>query len=801
MLWSIVVAISDLAYFVNNEDALQRISETLREHRSCAIIGGTCMGKTSILKYIQTLITQSTYNDRYGFKDIEHLVIPIYFEFNPNIELNLLSLYKHLISIMQEQIRELLKNSSAVTNRRVIENLSFQPVLAKQKALHHPDDIRDSFISDLRSVRNALLLLDPNKDIKLLLLVDNLYRWGTYELQQEVFRHLLHLLHSSYGTEFPFGTLNCILTCSESPINFFVGTHQEMAMSNPFESIFLTVFGQSSIADMVDSELKLNPHERPNWHKEVVEEVFSISGGHPYLAQRSIRRICVMINKIHHNTLSLTQIFEQNERQLRDDLKIIYRWVDEQIKKGTLIQEVFEALCQNSQSLSSSEILNLISSSNKGLTKFQIEEVLDSLKTFGAIAYNSATNKYKISGKYCCELLTSVSKEQMEKTMPAQQTLNRNDLYRLRTIIDSHPIWRYKSPVQRKAILDMAGLPSEITNNLPLDGTNTDTIMLLNQLMNFGQVQNRPNYTALGTWIDHILNESSEIEGTLFLANLIFYYNLIKDQNYLRQVEAKYGLFSTFPTTNRTSLGWTSTGIPQTQWQDERNAAVLEKVWRERAAFLDVVFLEKGLQAARSVCCIEKTDGSAIGTGFLIAPNLVLTNHHVLPNDAILTNSQVRLGFRLDISGQLQRGSTHRIKRQIQFSPVDNLDYILIELEDSPGNYPEVGYLKPSVKVAKVDAPLYIIQHPEGKPQKVVLQENWITYLALDHRRIQYLTNTEYGSSGAPAFDDNWDLVAIHHSRAPVPQINPDMNIEGNEGIPLIAILPEIRNHLPYSVD
>ena len=52
--------------------------------------------------------------------------------------------------------------------------------------------------------------------------------------------------------------------------------------------------------------------------------------------------------------------------------------------------------------------------------------------------------------------------------------------------------------------------------------------------------------------------------------------------------------------------------------------------------------------------------------------------------------------------------------------------------------------------------------------------------------RVQYRTNTLGGSSGAPCFNKDWELVAMHHSGDP--NFAPLHHPEFNEGIPLAAI-------------
>jgi hypothetical protein len=78
-----------------------------------------------------------------------------------------------------------------------------------------------------------------------------------------------------------------------------------------------------------------------------------------------------------------------------------------------------------------------------------------------------------------------------------------------------------------------------------------------------------------------------------------------------------------------------------------------------------------------------------------------------------------------------------------------------------------------------------IIQHPMGGLKQVCLTDNKVA--AVFGNLVQYSTDTEPGSSGSPVFDQNWQIVALHHRGG---------NLEGpdgtkyfsNEGISIAAV-------------
>ncbi|MGK7883600.1 MAG: hypothetical protein AB4057_03120 [Crocosphaera sp.] len=67
-----------------------------------------------------------------------------------------------------------------------------------------------------------------------------------------------------------------------------------------------------------------------------------------------------------------------------------------------------------------------------------------------------------------------------------------------------------------------------------------------------------------------------------------------------------------------------------THWQSkETPVSIFEKIIGENT-LRPIAFLAQGLKVARSVAYIRDSKGS--GTGFLIAPDLILTNNHVISN-------------------------------------------------------------------------------------------------------------------------------------------------------------------------
>jgi endonuclease G, mitochondrial len=58
-----------------------------------------------------------------------------------------------------------------------------------------------------------------------------------------------------------------------------------------------------------------------------------------------------------------------------------------------------------------------------------------------------------------------------------------------------------------------------------------------------------------------------------------------------------------------------------------------------------------------------------------------------------------------------------------------------------------------------------IIQHPKGQYKQFVSRANELVDVLKNH--VHYVTDTEQGSSGSPVYNDQWEVVALHHSGVP----------------------------------
>jgi len=252
-------------------------------------------------------------------------------------------------------------------------------------------------------------------------------------------------------------------------------------------------------------------------------------------------------------------------------------------------------------------------------------------------------------------------------------------------------------------------------------------------------------------------------------------------------------------------------------------APELERVVTDGLPFVNAVRWRTRLgELEGRICRIDIPKNSeGVGTGFLVAPDLVLTNHHVvkdvisghyLPSDVLIRfdyrrsadGKTLNFGTEFELAaGWLVDSAPPSAVDELadpgnQLPGAEELDYALLRVAGDPGRTPirpataqvmppppprgwEAIPTKPVPLPA--DGPLFIMQHPSGWPLKLAVEPlKSLLAVNANRTRVRYRTNTLKGSSGSPCFDYDFNLVALHYSG------NPGAQAKWNEGIPIDAV-------------
>jgi endonuclease G len=219
--------------------------------------------------------------------------------------------------------------------------------------------------------------------------------------------------------------------------------------------------------------------------------------------------------------------------------------------------------------------------------------------------------------------------------------------------------------------------------------------------------------------------------------------------------------------------------------------AVLERIINT-PDFVDVRYLEAGTRASHAVGRVDIRDHAGrvigFGTGSLVTSRLLLTNHHVLPDADTAAASEIEFNFEDGVDGQPLQPRLFPLDPTTFFLADEKLDFALVAVGAGPQDLSEFGFNRTIPAQGKAIAGDFvtIVQHPEGQKKQVALRDNRVVDVLDDF--LHYAADTEPGSSGSPVFNDQWELIALHHASVPAPD-HPELGKFVNEGIRVSQLL------------
>ncbi|MEU0744171.1 endonuclease [Streptomyces sp. NPDC006134] len=191
-----------------------------------------------------------------------------------------------------------------------------------------------------------------------------------------------------------------------------------------------------------------------------------------------------------------------------------------------------------------------------------------------------------------------------------------------------------------------------------------------------------------------------------------------------------------------------------------------------RNNLIGVAFLEGGCLAARSVgrLTVRGPTGEHHGTGFMVSPTLLMTNNHVLRSAEEAGRAVVEFNYQAGVDGRPLTPCVFTLEPQKFFATDRYLDFSVVAVSERNQRNEQLSdfhwlTLDATEGKAILGEFVNIIQHPNGEPKQLALRENQIVDV-LD-QFLHYATDTAPGSSGSAVLNDQWEVVALHHSAVP----------------------------------
>ena len=231
-----------------------------------------------------------------------------------------------------------------------------------------------------------------------------------------------------------------------------------------------------------------------------------------------------------------------------------------------------------------------------------------------------------------------------------------------------------------------------------------------------------------------------------------------------------------------------------------------EAVWGQTIDFTGVSFFQRGRTAANAVARVAWNTNRPRGSGFMVSDRLFITNNHVIPNEDVARQLHVEFDYELDIHEVPINMTSFAFAPDVFFvtDGVEGLDFTLIAIGDriqGSRDLAKFGYCALSDASDKhaIGEVVNVVQHPNGRYKEVVLRENRL--VARAPQALHYVADTLPGSSGSPVFNNQWQVVALHHWGGPFRDLIDDAGQrvprEVNEGIRISSIVQAIKARRP----
>lgn len=236
------------------------------------------------------------------------------------------------------------------------------------------------------------------------------------------------------------------------------------------------------------------------------------------------------------------------------------------------------------------------------------------------------------------------------------------------------------------------------------------------------------------------------------------------------------------------------TDIRNVEWKEPLSEENFEKITGDSSTLLPIKFLEIGLDKARSVARVKVPKGSKneLGSGFLIENNYFITNHHVISDIESAKVATIEFDYEESIDGNVIEPTKYSFDTsEGHFFTSKENDWTIIKVQgDANARF---GFLSLNEKGVKKGDFVNIIQHPGGGFKQIALYHNMVMFVG--DKNIQYLTDTQPGSSGSPVFNSRWEVVALHNSGGMLAEPGINQKFLRNQGINIKKVIEGINEN------
>ncbi len=231
----------------------------------------------------------------------------------------------------------------------------------------------------------------------------------------------------------------------------------------------------------------------------------------------------------------------------------------------------------------------------------------------------------------------------------------------------------------------------------------------------------------------------------------------------------------------------TGLDIGRVSWHQPPSENYFEKILGKKSTLLPIYFLSEGVRASKCVVriIVPNDKGANVGTGFLLSDNYIVTNNHVLCDSTEAEKAIVQFNYEESEALSAVKPINYRLNPAKAFLTSVEHDWSIVKIKEDANS--QFGYLQMKSDGIKTGDFVNIIQHPGGGLKQIGVYRNIVTYI--DQDIIQYLTDTEPGSSGSPVFNSDWEVVGLHNSSGFAQEKVAGSDLLRNQGININRVI------------
>ncbi len=201
--------------------------------------------------------------------------------------------------------------------------------------------------------------------------------------------------------------------------------------------------------------------------------------------------------------------------------------------------------------------------------------------------------------------------------------------------------------------------------------------------------------------------------------------------------------------------------------------------------FMSIAFLEQGRAAANTVArIVHKNNLEPEATGFMISDRLFMSNQHVFVDKDTTREFLIEFNYEMNAMNTRKEVTRFALAPNVFYMDKYNeefgLDFAVVavgERFNGSGELADFGFCPmKDVNDKHANGDLAnIVQHPGGGFKQIALRKNQLVAWLDEPPVLHYYQDlTARGSSGAPIFNDQWELVGLHYGGIPTVEEYPD---------------------------